>query len=455
MANITGISINSSQALLPTAYSLQQVTITNHSGDQADIRSLVTDFTITESIYRSSLVLTMNVKDPVNLVEEYQFTGQEKINVVLARKDFGSYDEQVIDLNFFVSEYPLLGKMNNRLQVYSITAISPFAFISKLKRISRAYSGNIGDFVKGVLITDLGVDPKKVFISSAATVSAKFIVPNMNPLDAIFWALRRAYDERGSPFYCYQTLNGDIRLDSQTDMVSRGSYKEYEDGKFFQSDRQNDAGIEADYKERAKRILTMSSDFRMSKYIAGSNGAYASTTNYLDLSTKTLTRSVFNYEKNFKKMSSVDANEILSPFFWPEDTGETMADYPNSKINFVSTNSNAFNGIEGNYHAPTLDGSINKAQAHIENLDSIIHDISLAGDFKVNSGVAINLSIAPSIDPEVTVQNDNSKGDDVQDKFFSGKYVVTAVAHKFSEEYTMDLKLKKDSLPFSFRTIRI
>jgi hypothetical protein len=33
--------------------------------------------------------------------------------------------------------------------------------------------------------------------------------------------------------------------------------------------------------------------------------------------------------------------------------------------------------------------------------------------------------------------------------------VVTAVAHKFSEEYTMDLKIKKDSLPFSFRTIRI
>jgi hypothetical protein len=193
----------------------------------------------------------------------------------------------------------------------------------------------------------------------------------------------------------------------------------------------------------------------MSKYIAGSNGAYASTTNYLDLSTKTLTRSVFNYENDFKKMSSVDANEILSPFFSPEDTDETMASYPNSKINFISTNYNAFNGVEGNYHAPTLDGSINKAQAHIENLDSIIHDISLAGDFKVNSGVAINLSIAPSIDPEATVQNDNSKGDDVQDKFFSGKYVVTAVAHKFSEEYTMDLKLKKDSLPFSFRTIRI
>jgi hypothetical protein len=455
MANITGISINSSVALLPTAYSLQEVTITNHSGDQADIRSLVTDFTITESIYRSSLVLTMNVKDPVNLVEEYQFTGQEKINVILARKDFGSNDEEIINLNFYVSEYPLLGKMNNRLQVYSITAISPFAFISKLKRISRAYSGNIGDFVKGVLITDLGVDPKKVIISSAATVSAKFIVPNMNPLDAIFWALRRAYDGSGSPFYCYQTLNGDIRLDAQTDMALKQPYREYRDGKFLESDRQNDAHIEADYKERARRIMTMSSDFRMSKYIAGSNGAYASTTNYLDLSTKTLTRSVFNYENEFKKMSSVDANEILSPFFWPEDTSETMANYPNSKINFVSTNHNAFNGVEGNYHAPTLSGSINKAQAHIENLDSIIHDISLAGDFKVNSGIAINLSISPSIDPEATVQNDNSKGDKMQDKFFSGKYVVTAVAHKFSEEYTMDLKIKKDSLPFSFRTIRI
>lgn len=454
MAEISGISINTSEAQLPTAYSLQEITLLNHSGDQVDIKALVTDLSITESIYRTSLVLTMNVSDPVNLIEEYQLTGQEKINVVLARKDFGSEDEQVVNLTFLISEYPLLGKLNNRLQVFSITGISQYAFISKLKRISRAYSGNIGEFIRNVFINDLNVNPKNIIISKSAIPSCKFIVPNMAPLDAISWVLRRAYDENGSPFYCYQTLNGNIRLDSQTDMVTQASYKEYKEGKFFLSNRVTDADIKKDYEERAKRILEISSEFRMSKYLAGANGAYASTSQYLDLSTKTMSHSIFHYERDFKGMSSVENNEIISPFFHPEDNAiDTMSNYPNSNLNFISTNSNAFYGTERNYHAPTRNGIINKAQSHAENLDSLIHDVSFAGDFRLNSGIAIDLQLAPSIDPQVEVKTGESQGTPVQDQFFSGKYVVTSVVHKFAEDYTVNVKLKKDSLPFSFKTI--
>jgi hypothetical protein len=132
---------------------------------------------------------------------------------------------------------------------------------------------------------------------------------------------------------------------------------------------------------------------------------------------------------------------------------DTMSNYPNSNINFISTNSNAFHGTERNYHAPTQNGAINRAQSHVENLDSLIHDVSFAGDFRLNCGIAIDLKLAPSIDPQVKVKTGESQGTPVQDKFFSGKYVVTSVVHKFAEDYTVNAKLKKDSLPFSFKTI--
>lgn len=450
--NNISVFSDTSESELPTGYSLQAVVLSNHKGDKVDIKTFVTDFTITESIYRTSLILNLNVKDTVNIIEEYKLTGQEVINVVLARKDYGSTDEQIINLDFLISEYPLLGKLNNRLQVFSISAISPYAFLSKLKRISRAYSGTLGEFIKSVLEKDLNVDPKKIILSKSVSPSCKFIVPNLAPLDAISWALRRSYDQNGSPFYCYQTLNGDIHIASQGDMVTKETYKQFDEGKFFKSTRATEADKIADYKERARRILSITSDFRMSKYLAGANGAYASTTNYLDLSTKTMSRKIFHYERDFKKMTFIEKNNVISPFFHPEKNNlkDTMSNYPDSNVNFISTNSKAFNGNQKNYHSPTLNGAINKAQAHTENLDTLIHDVSLCGDFKVNSGVMVDLKLSPSIDPQVTVKTGESEGDVIKDQFFSGRYLVTAAVHRFDDEYTVDIKLKKDSLPFTF-----
>ena len=450
--NNQSVLSDTSESELPTGYSLQAVVLSNHKGDKVDIKTFITDFTLTESIYRTSLILNLNIKDTINLIEEYKLTGQEIINVVIARREYGSKVEQIINLDFLISEYPLLGKLNNRLQVFSISGISPYAFLSKLKRISRAYTGTLGEFIKGVLEKDLNVDPKKIILSESVSPSCKFIVPNLAPLDAISWALRRSYDENGSPFYCYQTLNGDIHIASQGDMVKKETYKQFNEGKFFKANRSTEADKIADYKERARRILSITSDFRMSKYLAGANGAYASTTNYLDLSTKTMSRNIFHYERDFKKMSFIEKNNVISPFFHPEkgNLKDTMSNYPNSSINFISTNSNAFNGNEKNYHSPTLNGAINKAQAHTENLDTLIHDVSLCGDFKVNSGVMVDLKLSPSIDPEVGVKTGESEGDVIRDQFFSGRYLITAAVHRFDDEYTVDIKLKKDSLPFTF-----
>jgi len=452
MANISNISVNTSQALVPTSYSLQQVTITNHAGKQNDIKALVTDFTITESVYRSALVLSMNVKDPLNLIEELQLTGQEVINVVLARAEFGSNDQVTIDLNFYVSEYPLLGKYDTRLQVYTIRGVTEHAFISNLKKISRAFSGNINDFVQQVLTQDLNVSTDSINASASASPIITFIVPNLSPLDAISWALRRSFDSTGSPYYCFQTLDGTIHIQSQTDMISQESYKEYIDAKFYEYVQDGKTDAQLAYEERSKRILSIASELKMSKYISAKNGAFASKTQYLDLSTKSLLQQNFNYSDTFSKMTVIDKFSVLSPSFKPENTSDTLAGYPNSKVNYISTNSMSFDKAN-NYNSATTATSINKAQCYTENLETLTHDVTLAGDFQLVSGSVISLKLPPSIDPQVKTKNSNAKGDLKKDIFFSGNYLVTSVVHNFAEEYTVDLKVKKDSLSFDLSVV--
>lgn len=424
--------------------------MTNHEGTEYDIQALVTDFSITESIYRPALTLSMNIKDPVNLLEEGQFIGQEKITVKLAARDYtddgsiNSDPETNIVHTFYVTEYPVYGKYNNLMQVYSIRGISEFAYLSKLKRISRAFSGNIKKFVESVLVRDLHLPSDKLYIADSAGVNSSFIVPNMNPVDAIIWALRRCYDEKhSSPFYCYQILNGQVRLESQVDIASKESYEEYIDAKFFQHDPLT--RTQEDYDELSRRILSITSDLRMSKLLAGVNGAYASRTDYLDLSTKTVSRSVFDLTKELPDMVTIENESPVSTQFTPEDN-LPLTRYDLAKINYVSTNSLAFDGsLAGNYHSSTLNGRINRAQAYTENLDTISHDIVLTGDFNLNSGMVISLRLPPSFDPNSKKENIDNQPNVSADRFFSGDYQVVSISHNFAEDYTMDVKVKRDS----------
>ena len=108
MPETTNTQLTTSQTVSPSAYRLDTVDLETHviqAGERKifDIKNLVTDFTITESIYSLSLQLSMNVKENTNLLEFAKLTGQEKIRVRLARTAVGSKDEENIDLTFIVT----------------------------------------------------------------------------------------------------------------------------------------------------------------------------------------------------------------------------------------------------------------------------------------------------------------------------------------------------------------
>jgi len=502
MANNTNIAVvNTDQVRLPSAYAIDSIMLSNHNGRITDIQKIVTDFTITESIYHPGLILSLNVKDTVNLMEEFRLTGHETITVNISRRvyitdsstsskistNINGKNEKISHL-FYVSEYPLYGKFENRVQVYTIKAVSKHIFLSKFKKISRSYTGDIKNFVKEVLMNDLDVPSYNIEVTTENTSVVKFIVPNLSPIDAIQWALRHAYDSHGSPFYCYETLNGKIKIDSHTDFNKRSNdtpYKEYKEGRFFSSN----PGTLEDYSERSSRIMDLSSDLRMSKLLSGANGAYASKSIYVDIATKQIITTEFDYKKEFPKMSKIGNYSTLSQQFAPEgiseiksysqDTsfseraenikvgrGKSLSDFKNSNINYIPLNSSAFNNVTpnnlgkidfkntSNYHSSTETSRINIAQSLTENLETMVHDFNVTGDFNLNCGKIVLLTIAPAEDPETTkkgsIKKSNSPG---YDSFFSGNYVVTSVIHNFAEDYYSSVRVKTDSFSNDFLTL--
>ena len=491
MANLTNLAtLSTNEIRVPSAYSIDSIMLTNHNGRIIDIQKIVTDFTLTESIYHPGLILSLNVKDVVNFMEEFRLTGHETITVNLSRKTYipgnkGNIkiDDQKLSHLFYVSEYPLYGKFENRVQVYTIKGVSKHIFMSKFKKISRAYSGDIKNFVRDVLINDLNVSSSAIEMTEDNTDIVKFIVPNLSPIDAIQWALRRAYDSHGSPFYCYETLGGKIKIDSHTDFNRRSNvepYREYKEGRFFSFE----PGSLEDYDERRSRIMDLSSDLRMSKFLSGANGAYASKSIYVDIATKQIVTTEFDYNSEFTNMAKIGNFSTLSQRFAPEDIyagksytpdrsfseraeeikagrARSLSDFKNSNINYISLNTKAFDKTTDvaektsfvrkfesipNYHKSTVSSRINIAQSVTENLETVVHDFTVSGDFELNCGKVVLLKIAASSDPKADVKDERAKiNNPGADRFFSGNYVVTSIIHNFAEDYFSSVRVKTDS----------
>lgn len=446
MPRILGTSLHTNEVGFPTSYKLDSIVLTNHSGASTDIQALVTDFSIVESIYNPSLLLTVNIKDQVNFLEEYQLSGQETVRVKLTKRRFDAPDATEINRTFQISEYPLYGKFPNHLQVYTLKGISEFAYLSRFKKISRAFRGDVRDFIMEVLTNadDLGYT-QEVYISDRDALNASFIVPNLNPLDAIYWVLRRSFDQTGSPWYCYETLDGGIRIEPQSEMVRQSIHRTYKEGTYFR----HEPYTPEDYEEREERILSLSSDLKMSKYIAGANGAYASTSEYIDIATKTIRKSKFDYGKEYFSMKwlNEDANNLSPDFGFQE---KPLSSFNQAQINYIPLNSTAYVGST-NYHAGTQDGRINRAQSYTDNLDNISHEIKIAGDFGINAGKVVELQLNKSVDPAVTLKNSKaSENASNRDEALSGRHLVSSVSHNFGEEYFCELKVKKDSVSVTY-----
>ena len=441
MSRQTNVDFNTNRIRVPSAYKVSEIVLRNYAGQEYNISKIVADFSITESIYRSTLTLSMSIRDDSNFMEQAALSGHESVRVILDRQ-LPNDELQRVDHVFRITEYPVFAKYNNNVQVYRMNGISNHAYISKFKKISRAFNGVISEFVEQVFVTDLNFERRMIKHGDDSTGSAAFIVPYMEPIDAAHWALRRAFNSLGSPFYLFQTLDGNIHVKSQKYLVEQPQYKTYDEAKFFEHDI---IGQEQQaFNERARRILNVDSDLNLSKPFQAANGAFSSRTEYIDIANKTRSIFKFDYLERFANLPSVEGYPLLAPNL-EIDEQKYCNSYDKAKINVVPLNSNAYNNV-GNYHSRTSRGMINFAQSQFETLDTQQHTLTLNGDFNLNCGKIVNLKFIPSVDPRPRKNNSRGPNDRIDD-YLSGSYLVSSIVHNFAEDYIMEVKVKRDSSP--------
>jgi len=76
-----------SNAILPGSYELSKADIHLNDGQIVNIMDLVAEITFTESLESSFLECTMGILDANSYLEKLKFSGNERIDLILTRRD--------------------------------------------------------------------------------------------------------------------------------------------------------------------------------------------------------------------------------------------------------------------------------------------------------------------------------------------------------------------------------
>ena len=389
-------------------YAIDDLKFTSSTGEVYNIKELVTNLSIFESLNSPYIKASIDIIDAANFLELCPVIGQEKVELTLTQNKFLG-----IKKTFYVGEVTNYIKVNSTTSSYTIKLITSEQMLNSLVLVSQAYNGNISNSIQKI-VEDYLKSKIPIFEKSNGIYSV--IIPNWNPFQAIDWLLRRAIDVKQTPFAFYETFLAGFHLDSYTSLLNKQIYEKYvfKGGMPASSDSESSASsfrqvIDYDLKEYSN---TYKNNLR---------GAFGSGLHNVDLATKTHTFTKYSYKDDFTRKSHLDKIPFINEKF--KMNSRSMSEF-DTTYNLVNKNTLAFENKSNNYNNES-EFTVLEANSYMNQLSLIFINFTVRGRLDLNPGKIINFEVdrdKPSIYGNTKEENE----------YLSGKYLVVNVHHKFA-----------------------
>ena len=441
-----------------------------------DIRQLVAEIQIYESINNVILTGRLTLVDGAGVLDDLPLTGHELLEFTLYTPGMTPTDTTTptgFDFTresghpMFVYNITNITEPNQGTKLYTLEFCSREEVRSSQKKISRAFTGAVSDIVRNILRNDL--KSKKNFLFEPTKGLTKYVMPKLSPFDCIEFMQSEAisaFNTDSSGYYFYETRIG-FHFKSLEGMISKGKsggkYREpvakytntpkIEGGKLFDKDNANITKV-LEFKLRSR--------FNSLRNIR--RGVYASRLVTYNAFTKQFKEVDFNYLDSFVKQRHVGqtkqskkSNPVhsLMPIFNIED-GKKMSDFTEGKYMFESS-TQGMHDTEQTYNdggkglttvsigTPDIENTLQKSLSQKHAYNSFVIDLIVPGNTSVSAGDVISFET-------VTYGGPNSKQTFI-DPYLSGNYLVTEVRHLIStQKHTMEITCAKDSVGKSYET---
>ena len=441
-------------------YNLSHIDLINHRGQIIDLKFIVIEMNIYESIYKNAVTGSIVITDAKNQIGRLEIQGLERIAFKLATPGI-TEAEDLLDASVETGEPFHVYKITDRKQVNQGLLVYTLHFASRefmrnlRTKVSRAYSGRLDLAVQKILQDEDLIDTRKRLKYEKTGNKSKIVVPNLRPFDAIQMIADKAIpanSEAGAGFFFYQTVKG-FHFRSWESMVSnQGKTVRIPKQKFYymplkHKDEAVENKIEHDYKSvQSYRFINNFHDVAANTAL----GTYAHKVISYDFFNKSFVSPEYNYHRQYQDTKHTDfSNSVKDNNKHPVaggpvdyDNEKNISEYPESRVSLQGTTQFLHNEDTGARYGLDVeqDGVIDGQR--ISQRNQILYGTTLKlvikGQSYLEPGDLIEFALRPVDADRVDIEQDGRYG---------GQYVITKIRHQIADEqYTMVLECCKDSI---------
>ena len=431
-------------------FNLPSIKLHNHENKTAEIRALIQEFNIYESIYKGAITGSIIISDALNMISKLPIQGTERLTFKLNTPGMPAIDCSD-ETGHPMHIYKLTDKQQVRdgQQVYTLHFCSR-EFLRNLRtRVSKAYEGSPEKIVNSILADKNYLDSKKALRFQKTRNQDKFVMPNVKPFTAISMLCKKAMAEnskgvgyffwessKGFHFRSWENLcvdmNGNPRDIRQTFRATPANMRKPDD--VFDAIEQQYQSVE-DYK-----FVNNFHDVAANTAL-GTYGHRVITHNIYDKSYKI---DDYHYHNQYGDTGHADGNNppiVTTPVDF-DDKG--ISDYPESRVTVMPTTQFAHGKDTGSFGMPVeQDGKLEPYRESLAN--QVIAGTKLHLTVKGQSMLAVGDVIEFRL---ISVENKVDSSGSL-DHHFSGRYIITKIRHRVTmlpHEYIQRLECAKDSV---------
>mgnify|MGYP001388864028 FL=1 len=434
-------------------FGIEELKIASPSGGVADLLTdvLVIEINIFEDIFKSTISGTITMSDIRDVITLLPIQGQEELYMKLKTPSLNA-KEDIIDFTanpFIIHKVNMRREVSTGGQIYDLSFVSPEAIKNTKKRVSKSYvkiKANIGEIVDDLMKQDkFGIQTEKEVEIEPTIGTRKYLVPNSYPFTFISKLTKEAQSEKGSPHYLFFENKKGFHFKTFQFLYNEAKENGIR-GEFHVGDIGFDEETTPDPEsgknvQSFKRILQYSLNSKKDMLINTTTGFFGGTVIEHNLYNKRINTKTYNYFDD----ADFDANERISPNRLYSNTAmpsiESLSDdieTSNIHVISVSKDSNdidkSFEKGDPNKRYETL---LDRKSRIVEYQDGISINMTVHGQTTLTVGDMVRVSI-PAVG-----------GDEVEDKLYSGAYLITKLRHTFSpptRSHVISMEVVKDGL---------
>lgn len=396
-----------------------------------DIRLITTELSYQEDIFKNTCHGYVMLTEASGYVETLQLSGTETLQMVLGKTS----SSEIILKNFSVykiDKRKLTGNMQS--ESYLLYFCSKQMMLAESKKINKSYSNmDISSIVK-----DIAKEINITKINTGGTYgNYSFVIPHLNPLDAINWLSVYALPpvgNVGADMLFFENKDGFNFLSLQQ-MVDSGSsfYKEY--GSYSYNPKNLDT---KNLQQQVQTAFTYELLSSFDTLHALKAGTFANRLISVDILSRKKKETKFNYLDYFNSELKAKLNDYPA-------TNDTYSDVdPVLKLVYSNFDQHTNSVVQANPGcvAPNINAETyipyRTAQLNLINYQRM--KISVPGDPNLTVGRVTNFLL-----------QSKNPGQKSGDAYYSGKYLITATRHMITQtSYTTVMELAKESVPTKY-----